>query len=105
MKKRVEKAKHATKQQTEESIHLNLPTVVRKLLPCPNFYVLRLRNVYMEFIYVLRRLRLKFTIKIFHIFNQILRVEFLLYNRSNSILNGKNNFLQQRTHVKELHIT
>ena len=67
--------------------------------------VLRLRNVYMEFIFILRRLRIKFTIKMFHIFNQILRVEFLLYNRSNSILNGKNNFLQQRTRVKELHIT
>ena len=67
--------------------------------------MLRLRNIYMEFIYVLRRLRLKFTIKIFHIFNQILRVDFLLYNRSNSILNVENNFLQQRTCVKELHIT
>ena len=67
--------------------------------------MLRLRNVFMAFIYVLWRLRLKSTIKIFHIFNQILTVDFLSNNRSKSILDGQINFLQQRMCVKELHIT
>ena len=50
------------------------------------FIVLRLRNVYIAFICIAE------VKTIFHIFSQILRVDFHFYNRSNSILDGQNNF-------------
>ena len=58
----------------------------------------------MAFMYVLWKLNLKFTIKIFQNFNQILRVYFHFYIRSNLILYGQNNFMPQRMCVKESHI-
>ena len=50
--------------------------------------VLRLRNVYIAFICIAE------VKTIFHIFNQILRVDFLSNIRSKSILDGQINFLQ-----------